>query len=205
MKTTSKIMVCLFLCFFLTSCFQVPDPIPDGTWACEEEPLTLLLAGDEGIGLYNGSLVTGGDWSGYFSLDLCPRRDGGQSVEAIGGIYWLNREQTAFVVKSEKTHERYHFTKSHDTSPPLSGTWISDTSPLLLRFNEGTLSLGEDGQGNLTKIRRTLDSPHIWVTRGGEYSMESVLLFGVYELRDDQLICTPYNGDASITFKQTDE
>ena len=204
MKTAQKIMVCLFFCLFLTSCFKIPDSIPDGTWTCEEEPLTLLLAGDEGIGLYNGSLVTGGDWGGYFSLDLCPRRDGGQPVEAIGGIYRLNREQTAFVVNSERNHGRYHFTKSRDTVPPLSGTWVSDTSPFILRFNEGTLSLGEDGQGNPIKIRRTMDSPHIWVMQGGEYSMESVLLFGLYELREDKLICTPYNGDAPITFKQTD-
>lgn len=205
MTTTCKVTICLFLCFFLTSCFQVPNPIPDGTWTCEEEAITLLLAGDDGIGLYDGSLVTGGDWGGYFFLDLCPRRDDGQSMEVIGGTYRLNREQTAFVVNGEKNRERYHFTKSRDTSPQLAGTWVSDTSPLILRFNEGSLSIGEDGQGNLTKIRCTPDSSHIWVMRGGQYSMESVLLFGLYELKEDKLICTPYNADPPITFKQTDK
>ena len=64
--------------------------------------------------------------------------------------------------------------------------------------------MGEDGQGNLIRIGRTKDSPHIWATRNGEHSMESVLLFARYELREGRLICIPYRGDVPIVFEQTE-
>ena len=67
MKTACKMVICLLVCLALSSCSRpVPDPIPDGTWTCEEESITLLLAGNDGIGLWNGSLITKRpyDWPG---------------------------------------------------------------------------------------------------------------------------------------------